>query len=104
DETIGIAILANANSHLFGTALSMEVYDRQLGCQDENNWFSLYQDGMNTLLSTMKGQLHAIYDTKIDDKPCNHALEGYRGTYTHTGYGEISITVQGNALHMDYHG
>ncbi|MFP7335232.1 serine hydrolase [Shouchella clausii] len=104
DENIGITILTNANSNLFGTALSMEVYDGHLRCQGQNNWFSLYQDGMNALVTTMKGQLHAIYDTKIDNKPCSHALEEYRGTYTHSGYGDIYITVQGDALHMDYHG
>ncbi|GIN09509.1 hypothetical protein J32TS2_36120 [Shouchella clausii] len=56
------------------------------------------------MLSTMKGS-RGIHDTKIDDKPCNHALEGYAGTYTHTGYGEISIALPSKATHhMDYHG
>ncbi|WP_202710349.1 serine hydrolase [Sporosalibacterium faouarense] len=103
DDSIGCAILTNANSNLFGDALSMEIYDRYLGYEGEKNWFTEYQDGMNALLSAMKGQLYAIYDTKIEDKPYSHKLEEYAGEYTNSGYGDISITVKGNVLHMQYH-
>lgn len=103
DDRIGCAILTNANSNLFTTALSMEIYDRYLGHAGEKDWFTAYQDGMNTLLAAMKGQLHAIYDTKIEGKPYSHDLEEYAGEYTNPGYGDICITVKDGALHMQFH-
>ncbi|MFB5676809.1 serine hydrolase [Paenibacillus terreus] len=103
DDHIGCAILTNANGNLFVNAVAMEVYDRYLGYAGQKNWFSAYQEGMNSLLAAMKGQLHAIYDTKIEGKPYSHTLEEYAGEYTNAGYGDIRITVKGDALHMQYH-
>lgn len=102
-HNIGCAILTNANSNPFGTALSMEIYDRYLGHQGEKNWFTSYQDGMNALLAAMKGQQSAIYETKIEGKPHSHALDEYVGVYVHPGYGEIEITLKDDRLHMKYH-
>lgn len=103
DKNIGIAILTNANSNLFGAALALEVYDRCLDLAGQKDWFSSYQDNMNPLLAAMKGQLYAIYDTKIEDKPHSHELDEYAGVYTHPGYGEIVLTASESGLRMQYH-
>lgn len=102
DQGIGCAILTNANSNLFGTALSMEIYDRCLGVDDGENWFRLCQEGMDSLLMAMKGMLTAIYDTKLENKPYSHALEEYVGEYSHPAYGTIQITLQDDHLHMQF--
>lgn len=103
DDNIGCAVLTNGNSNLLGTALSMELYDRYLGYEGQRNWFAAYQDGMNASTAAMKKQLYAIYATKIEGKAYSHALEEYAGEYTHAGYGDIRLTVKGDALHMQFH-
>ncbi|WP_018751135.1 serine hydrolase [Paenibacillus sanguinis] len=102
DQEIGCAILTNANGNLFGTALSMEIYDRCLGVDDGKNWFHFYQEGMNSLLTAMKGTQTDIYDTKLENKPYSHALDEYVGEYKHPAYGTIRIMLQDEGLHMQF--
>ncbi|MDO3408949.1 serine hydrolase [Saccharibacillus sp. CPCC 101409] len=103
DLGLGCAVLTNANSNLFVTALSMELYDRALGHAGERNWFIQYRDNMNGLLDAMKSRLTAIYGTKIEGRPCSHELEEYAGEYEHPGYGGVTITAKDGGLHMKYH-
>ncbi|MDR3072387.1 MAG: serine hydrolase [Clostridiales Family XIII bacterium] len=102
-ENFGCAILSNADSSMFPDALSSAILDRYLGFGTEKDWFTAYDSNYKALIVEMKDQTTAILKTKVADKPFAHTLKEYAGTYTHPGYGDLTVKVKKGGLHLLYH-
>ena len=104
DLKLGIVVLTNANSSLFGDALANEVCDRYLGVESRRNWFEAYHSGLKEAIKSMKEKAGAVLASKVEGRPPSHELKEFAGTYSHPGYGEIVVSLDGNALQAAYHG
>ena len=103
DDDIGLVILVNADSSMFCEALAMEIYDRYLGVSEKTDWFGFYDGEFKKLLTDMKAKMNELPESKKEGKPHAHELAEYAGTYTHPGYGDITIDCGNNSLSITYH-
>jgi len=103
DDDIGCVILVNADSSMFGMALASEIFDRFLNVKDKTEWFDFYDGKYKALIDEMMAKLNEIFDSKKEGKQPSHDLSEYAGTYTHPGYGEITVSCQGEGLSAKYH-
>jgi CubicO group peptidase (beta-lactamase class C family) len=103
NESVGCAVMTNADGSMFPEAFAAALYDKYLGLGDEKDWFGEYDDNYKKAVAEMTGELSAVLKLKIPDKPRSHALKEYAGTYEHDGYGKLTISAKGEKLVLRYH-
>lgn len=97
EKELGCVILTNANSSMFGYAFSMMLYDYYLSEELSLRWFDLYSQSMKDLIAEMTKEIMGLYERKIEKTKYSHELSAYCGTFSHQGYGDITIKeVDGN--------
>jgi CubicO group peptidase (beta-lactamase class C family) len=100
EERLGIAILTNNDNQNFFEALRYQVLDAFLGMPYVNRSGQLLE-GFN---KSINEQVKEIADWRArvkDDKPVL-PLQAYAGTYTNQLYGNITVSVKENKLHIRF--
>jgi CubicO group peptidase (beta-lactamase class C family) len=103
DLGLGFAVLTNANSSLFGEALVNEVCDRFLAVESKKDWFEAYHTKLKEAMKSMKEKAKSAFEPKVEGKLPSHELSEYVGTYSHPGYGDIVLSLEGETLRAAYH-
>jgi len=104
DLRLGFVVLTNANNSLFGEALANEISDRFLGAERKRDWFEAYHTGLKDALKSVTEKAAAVYESRVEGKPPSHELAEYAGIYSHPGYGDIVLSLNGETLSASYHG
>jgi len=100
-DGIGIVVLANMNGTSLPELLTRSIFDRLLGLENRD-WIgeSAKQRAIRLKAgkeAEQKGRSRRILKTR----PA-HELNQYIGTFTHPGYGDLTVAIKGKALAFTY--
>ncbi|MCO6488354.1 MAG: serine hydrolase [Phaeodactylibacter sp.] len=98
-DSIGVVVLTNLNGNMLPGIIRNYVFDKMLG-EEARDWNS----EMLAMISKMEEQQEEQEDVKrVKGTQPSHNLEAYTGKFTHPAYGAITITPEGDSLHLSYH-
>jgi CubicO group peptidase (beta-lactamase class C family) len=102
-EGIGTIILTNSGSDLPATAIHCQLYDRLLGTErpDWNERFKGHAARLKAAADKAKAEM---LSRQIPGTHPSHPLGAYEGVFTHPGYGDLSVTREGERLRFIYNG
>lgn len=97
EAKVGVFIFGNLDHAEFRHALLWKVLDLCLGAPDRD-WnaecLKLYSD----LKAKGKGREAEQEKAQVKDTKPSHYLQAYTGTYSHPAWGELKVTLEGQAL------
>ncbi|GAB4527711.1 MAG: serine hydrolase [Anaerolineae bacterium] len=100
---IGVVALTNYFDVFAPVTLALSALDRTLGLSTPDwgaHYFTRRAD-IRARVAAMSAQLHAMHQP---DAPPHHPLTAYCGTFTHPGYGSLTIRLYEGELQTDYYG
>jgi CubicO group peptidase (beta-lactamase class C family) len=96
DERAGIVVLCNVDPCGLRDALPYVVFDRLLGL-DPLPWGERYKEFYDSLLGGFRAAA-AHKKASAATAPPSHPLDAYAGRYHHPGYGDVTISLDGDRL------
>jgi CubicO group peptidase (beta-lactamase class C family) len=106
EKNIGVVVLTNQNSSVLTYALASYIQDMLLERDCETDWYAFWKEEFTKLKGQQEEQFNSMREA-LTDKPMTHEGADYTGVFAHPGYGEISVTYDGqaeNKLSVDMHG
>ncbi|MCB9290537.1 MAG: serine hydrolase [Lewinellaceae bacterium] len=97
-DSIGIVVLTNLNGTMLPAVIRNFVFDKMLG-EEIRDW----NGEMLSMISKMEEQPPQEDVKRVSGTQPSHKLEAYTGQFTHPAYGTITITPEGDSLHLSYH-
>lgn len=98
EEGLGLVALTNKNGTPLGYVLAYTIADILLDREAED-WYGLVFDKDDDEEEEEKEE----EDEKKKTSPAPHPLEDYTGTYSHPGYGDVTIEVADDKLKATYY-
>lgn len=102
-EKIGVVVLTNRSGARLRDGLPWEIIDRLLGMKSAG-LVSRYAGLERKMFAGQVAAKSAGVSNRRSGTTPSHALDEYTGRYLAPGYGPIEITLENDALHLDYHG
>jgi CubicO group peptidase (beta-lactamase class C family) len=98
NDDLGIVVLTNLNGTSLPTVVTLDLIDRFLG-EEPTDWSGRYL-ALTKQIEGAQEQAEAVEEVgrRKGTQP-SHPLAEYAGTYAHPAYGEIEVTMPGDALH-----
>lgn len=99
NDGIGVMVLTNLDENPLPTIIAENVFDRLLGL----NQIPWNQRGLTAEIGGKKSELAAKtkgYANHPTDTQPSHPLDDYTGQFTNPGYGLVTISRNGDALHL----
>jgi CubicO group peptidase (beta-lactamase class C family) len=101
-ENMGVVVLTNGDHTTFPTLAAKQIYDALLDYSD-TDWSAFYKDTIKPFSDKSAEGAAKLVPEAIPGKGLTHAPEDYDGTYSHPGYGEITLRREGDTFIMKYH-
>ncbi|MFN8528846.1 MAG: serine hydrolase [Anaerolineae bacterium] len=102
DSGLGVVALCNAQERDPASALTYGLFDRALGLEPIP-WWDKFAANREKLEAMGAAQKQAFMDAQQDAKP-SHPLEAYAGIYRDAGYGDFTISADGDRLKAVFNG
>lgn len=101
NDSIGVVVLTNMNGTPVRDFIPYLVYDRLLGLSPID-WSGRFKARQQATLARAREATAREESLRRTNTTPGHPLDDYVGTYTHPGYGPITISREGNALRMKF--
>ncbi|MCL2564709.1 MAG: serine hydrolase [Defluviitaleaceae bacterium] len=98
-EDVAFSILTNLNQNQTPMAIGYTICDLALGLS-EIDWGTRFLDFANKGTEEAEKAAQEFKNKAANAPLPTHPLKEYAGTYEHNGYGELSITLEDNGLHV----
>ncbi|MEO8393014.1 MAG: serine hydrolase [Chloroflexota bacterium] len=98
-DDIGIIILTNLNENLLVPVIHFNLCDRLLGL-DQLPWSERTRGFIDKLTTAGEAGKQKILGERVLGTRPSHPLVDYAGTYQHTGYGTLTIGLEGDSLSL----
>ena len=103
-QNYGIVILSNATSSFSVEALSNYAVDEDMGIEEIPDWSAKYQVIFNKMMGDMIEGMQKRAAAKTPDTTTTNDVADYAGSYTHPGFGTITLTESNGALSGTWNG
>jgi CubicO group peptidase (beta-lactamase class C family) len=101
NDSIGVVVLTNLNGTQVRDFIPYLVYDRLLGLSPID-WSQRYRERLTATQARAREATSREEALRRPNTQPGHPLDDYVGTYTHAGYGPITISRDANGLKMKF--
>ena len=103
DLNAGVAVLANLNVNTLVPAVMFSIFDALLDSADRD-WYGHFRAVAGQLRTLEAETAEKLAANRIPGTTPGHPLSAYCGTFTHPGYGELTIQLVEDVLIKTYNG
>lgn len=103
DDDLGFVVLTNMDGTALPELVVRDLSDRALALP-ARDWRGEAQRERKAARAEAKKAKGATAQGRRTGTLPSHALQDYVGDYFHPGYGACKVTLQGDRLHVDFHG
>ncbi len=101
DDSVGVIVLTNMNGTQTRDFIPFMVYDRMLGLS-QIDWSGRYLDQAERARARADSARGRQVASKVAGTKPSHSIADYAGTYSHPGYGDIRVSLNGDKLQFTY--
>ena len=101
NDSIGIVILTNLNGTQTRDFIPYMIYDRLLGLEPIN-WSGRFKEQADRAKARADSVRAKDVASRVSGTSLSHPLADYAGTYTHPGYGDMTVTLADGKLKLAY--
>ena len=100
-DSVGIIVLANQDGSRIPAIVRNIMADRMLGTS-RTNWNQTLKDRQDKAIADQKEAKKDAISDKVTGTSPSHALEAFAGEYSHPGYGDFDVIVEGDSLFAQF--
>ncbi|HSW58932.1 MAG TPA: serine hydrolase [Dehalococcoidales bacterium] len=102
EDNLGVVVLSNLNVTYLPIALSYEIYDRLLGFEGID-WTKIIESNITNALESLKAAaIKSSLPPRKEGTHPSHILKEYTGKFVNPGYGIVHISLENDALKLQY--
>ena len=101
EDDLGVAILTNLNGTAIHYGITWEITDRMLGLEPIE-WVARVAEYEAEVKAEIKAGTEGMLSMQVKDTQPSHKMEDYCGTYSHPGYGTLTLKLEDGELCGQY--